>query len=189
MIVLQEHAENIAKALGEGWKRSTRFDETDSSWRAELEGPDNQVLFLSSTWGGKDRLFISGELVRYSQSGDLPYGMSRPSITVSIEKSAQQVARDITKRLIPDYLPKLAEVLKRKAERETFESNRKSLADQVAEITGGCVKEEMVYTGNWDLQVSGPESIRVQGHCNYLTLEQLKKINEVCPELFRKAIS
>ena len=186
MIVLQEHAENIAKALGEGWKRSTRFDETDSSWRAELEGPDNQVLFLSSTWAGKQRLYIAGSI---PQGTEWPYQVTRPEITVNIEKSAQQVARDITKRLIPDYLPKLAEVLKRKAERETFESNRKSLADQVAEITGGRVKEEMVYTGNWDLQVSGPESIRVQGHCNYLTLEQLKKINEVCPELFRKAIS
>jgi hypothetical protein len=30
------------------------------------------------------------------------------------------------------------------------------------------------------------ESSFFYGHCNYLTLEQLRKINQVCPELFRR---
>lgn len=183
---LQEYAQLIAAALtaqtGESWERSTRFDADDTNWRAELEGPKGAVLFVSNTWSGKGRLYI-GSTFPQGSSNFQP--TERPSITVSDEKSAQQIAKDIVRRLLPAYLPQLAIVLKRLAEANDFEARRAALAEEVAEVVGGRVQGEMVYGGGWDLQVSSANSIRLQGHCNYLTLDQLKKIVSVCPELFR----
>lgn len=178
---LQELATKIAEALGSDWKRSTRFDADDSGWRAELEGPANQRLFLSNTWASKGRLYISGDV---PQNAQIPYGEVRPSITVASTKSSQQIANDITRRLLPEYLPFLEKVLDSKAKSDAFKAGREALAAQVAVVVGGRVQGEMVYSGGWDLQVSSPDSIRINGNCNYITLEQLKKIKAACPELF-----
>ncbi|HXQ34291.1 MAG TPA: hypothetical protein VN843_09780 [Anaerolineales bacterium] len=179
---LQEFAELIAKALGSDWKRSTRFDSEDSNWRAELEGPGSQCLFLSNLWAREGRLYIGGS---FPQGAQLPYKAEVPSITVDAHKSAQQIARDITSRLLPRYTPLLETVLDSKTKAEEFEAGRQRLAAEVAIVVNGRVNGEVVYSHGWDLQVSGPDSIRVQGHCNYLTLDQLKKIQAVCPELFK----
>lgn len=184
-ILLQDHVENIAKALGKGWTRSNRFNDVDSSWRAVLEGPNDQELFISTTWAAKGRLYIGGSIPHGTDWG---YGVSRPEITVDENKSAQQVANDITRRLLPDYQPKLAAVLKRKAEHDDFEVRRNEAQQAVAKLTGGRINGEMVFTGGWDVQVSGPDSIRLYGHCLYLTLEQLKKISAVAPELFKSKL-
>lgn len=187
---LQEFAQLIAQALTnatEGvWTRSTRFDADDTKWRAEIDGPDSQRLFISNTWAGSNgRLYIGGS---FPDGANLPYKAERPSITVADTKSAQQIANDIIRRLLPPYVALLAIVLANKAQSDAFEAGRKTLAQQVAEVVEGHVRGELVDSfGGWTLQVSGPESIRVTGHCNYLTLEQLKKIAQVCPELFRKA--
>jgi len=101
-------------------------------------------------------------------------------------KPAAKMAADIKRRLLPEYQRILFVVLQRKSQAETFEANRKDVQAQVAMIVDGRLQGEMVYTGGWDIQVSGPDSIRFNGHCNYLTLEQLRKINQVCPELFRR---
>lgn len=181
-IILQDHAKNIANALGDGWKRSNRFDEMDFSWRAVLEGPDHQELFISNACAGKGRLYIGGSI---PAGADWGYGVSRPEITVDENKSAQQVAKDITRRLLPDYLPKLAVVLKRVAVHNTFVISRDEVLKAVAKLTKGRIQGEMVYTGSWDLQVSGPDSIRLYGNDLYLTFEQLEKIQAAVPDLFK----
>lgn len=181
---LQEFAALIAQALGGEWKRSTRFDAEDRNWRAELEGPGEQRLFLSNTWANKGRLYIGGE---FPTGAQLPYKADRPSITVDASKSAQQIAKDITRRLLPPYVELLATVLKMKSDADTFETGRQKLAQDVAEVVGGRVQSEMVHGwGGWSFQVSSPTSIRVYSNTAYLTLEQLRKIKDVCPELFER---
>lgn len=183
---LQEFAQLIAEALtnatGEQWTRSTKFDEMDSNWRALLVAPGEKSLFLSNTWASKGGRLYIGASFPEGTSNFQP--IARPSITVADTKSNVQVANDIKRRLLPEYNTLLAIVLKRKAEADSFEANRLSLAEEVAKVVGGRIQGQMVYSKGWDLQVSGPDSIRFQGHCNYLTLDQLKKIQSVCPELF-----
>lgn len=172
-------AEELSKATGATWTRTARFGDED--WRAEVAGPGAQALFLSNTWGGRGRLYISGS---FPNGVELPYKAERPSITVAENKTPDRIAADITRRLLPAYVALLITVLDKKAKAEEFEAGRQRLAAEVAIIVGGKVKEQMVYSKGWDLQVAGPDSIRINGNCNYITLEQLKKIKAACPELF-----
>ncbi len=41
--------------------------------------------------------------------------------------------------------------------------------------------------GSFDVQVCGPESLRLTGHCLYLTLDQLKRFKQAVPELFERS--
>jgi hypothetical protein len=177
----QEYITLIANALGEGWSRGTKYDDTDCDRRAVIVGPNSQELFLFNTRAAKGRLYISGSL---PQGCDWPYKADRPDITVAITKCATDVAKDITRRLLPRYAPILAKALEAKRDRDNFEAVRAALAAEVAAVVGGRVQGQMVYSKGWDLQVSGPELIRIYGNCNYLTLDQLTKIKDACPELF-----
>lgn len=178
--ITSQVAEELSRVTGETWTRTARLE--DENWRAEISGPGEQKLFLSNTWGGKGRLYISGS---FPDGVELPYKAERPSITVAETKNPEQIAKDVVRRLLPPYVTLLAVVLDRKAKAEEFEAGRKRLAAEVAIVVNGNVKGEMVYSKGWDLQISGPDSIRINGNCNYLTLDQLKKIQAACPELFK----
>jgi hypothetical protein len=41
--------------------------------------------------------------------------------------------------------------------------------------------------GSFDVQVCGPESPRLTGHCLYLTLNQLKRFKQAVPELLERS--
>lgn len=185
---LREYTTQIAEALGEGWAAKFYEDEAVcSAWRSQTTGPNYQVLFLSNTWAGRGRVYIGGSLPEGTQ---LPYKEFIPSITVSDAKLAGVVANDIKRRLLPAYTALLEKVLAIKADNDAFKASRESLANQVASAINGRIQGEMVYSGGgWNLQVSGPDSIRIQGHGNYITLDQLKKIVAVCPELFESEVS
>ena len=50
------------------------------------------------------RLFIRGEMPGGHGTTFLPHGATIPRITVSLSKTTQQIARDIERRFLPDYL-------------------------------------------------------------------------------------
>ena len=175
--------QNVAKEMGEGWAYIVPEPGNESTRHASMSGPNGQEVYFNNSRSGKDRVYVSGT---FPQGQSLPYNETRPSITMDGNKPAAKMAADIKRRLLPEYQRILALVIERKMQAETFEANRKNVQAQVAMIVDGRLQGEMVYTGGWEIQVSGPDSIRFYGHCNYLTLEQLRKINQVCPELFRR---
>ena len=191
---LREIAEEIALALGSDWTRSAKFDEDDAGertqWRARLEGPHGEALFLSNTWGPKGMLHISGWVPDYvdRQTVSIP---TMPSINVSLAKSPQAMAKDIQRRLLPEFRTILADLLKKHmADLERKDGIRKTKY-RVAEILGGLAKEdsELIYGhGSFDIQVCGPDSLRFHGHCLYFTLDQLARIKNAVPELFEREV-
>lgn len=187
---LKEIAESIAEALGQEWSRSTRFDLEDGSrqWRARLEGPGVEALFISNTWGPRGMLSISGwvpdDIDR--QSVRLP---EMAHINVSLSKTPEQMAREIQRRLLPEYRKQLAEVLKAHAADLEWKDGVRKTKQRVVEIIGGLLhndSEIVVGRGSTDIQVCGPDSLRFSGHCLYFSTEQLKKIYDAVPELFEK---
>lgn len=172
-------AEELSKATNTQWTLSAALE--DENWRAEIQGPGEHRLFLSNTWAGNGRLYISGS---FPNGAALPYNTERPSITVAENKDANKIAADIKRRLLPAYVELLTTVLINDSRAKAFEASRASLAEEVAKVVGGRVQGQMVYSKGWDLQVCSPDSIRINGNCNYLTIEQLKKIAAACPELF-----
>jgi hypothetical protein len=61
------------------------------------------------------------------------------SINVSVSKSPEQVAKDITRRLLPVYLPVLASMVAQRDESDRYRAERHVLATQVAALVGGKV--------------------------------------------------
>lgn len=191
---LRELAEKISTALGSDWKRSTRFDEDDAGelrqWRARIEGRNNEALFLSNTWGPKGMLHISGWIPDCvdRQTVSVPV---MPSINVSLTKHPQAMAKDIQRRLLPEYRTILAGLLQKHVADLERKAGIRNTKARVAEILGTSAKDdsELVYgQGSVDIQVCGPDSLRFYGHCLYLTVDQLARIKRAVPELFEREV-
>ncbi len=57
------------------------------------------------------------------------------------------------------------------------------IADHISREGREVISEQ----GSFDVQVCGPESLRLTGHCLYLTLDQLKRFKQAVPELFERS--
>lgn len=193
---LKQLSVEIAKALGSDWTRSTKYDAEDSQeigslrdWRARLENSrTGEILFLSTTWGKKGMLYVGGMFPDAIDRNSV--NLPQPaSINVNPAKSAEQIARDITRRLLPEYNKQLDEVLHKHMADLTHKEGVSKTKYRVAEILGGLAKadSDIVYGhGKVDVQVCGPDSLRFSGHCLYLTCDQLERIRKAVPELFEK---
>lgn len=119
---------------GEPWKAENAKFLSDK--HAYLAGPRGQKLFLHADkyWNTKDRIEITGEL----ESAHVPYDAKKDhTITVSADKKPALIARDINRRLLPEYREVLAATLKRKEENEADDALRAALVERIHEAWGG----------------------------------------------------
>ena len=72
--------------------------------------------------------------------GHSPYGKSCPKITVRDDRTGEQVAKAIASRLLPKYLPLLAQAVERKTAYDDAAAKAARLALELAEATGGKVQ-------------------------------------------------
>lgn len=106
-------AQDIAAQLGRGYQ-ATSIDEPDPSRptfpnkKREITHPDKlhwRLCLIFDYWdGGAGRISITGE---YPKAKDQQWGGSSNEITVSYSRSPQAIARDISRRLLPDYVEEL----------------------------------------------------------------------------------
>jgi hypothetical protein len=104
---LSQRVRDIGEALGrhrgERWYMGAGYN----SGQRTLQGPDGAVLYIVA--GGyrlAGRMSVAGSFPRTSMR------VVGESITVALTRTAQSVAADISRRLLPDYLAKLGEVRK-----------------------------------------------------------------------------
>lgn len=117
---LHQLARDIAAALGAPWAyKPGRGDEL--AHYAEIVHKDGYgVTMFQHT---REPLHFAGE---FPAGAYLGYQVARPSINCSPDKSPAQLARDITRRLLPDYLPLWEKAAQQVRDREEHE--RKVLA-------------------------------------------------------------
>lgn len=150
--LVQKIAPALATLTGQDW-RYVAPDEV-SHWAHIQLGSGEDVPTLSIQHSGRDnKLVVTGNYPRdYG-----PYGDRRPSCGVSDSKSIELIARDIGRRLLPDYLPIHAKALE--AKRRDMENRGKGLlvAEAIAKLLG---EEWREYNGGWVLIRYGNPSIR-----------------------------
>jgi hypothetical protein len=138
---LKEMAPKIATALGIGWTVSPETNGDPTDWRAILNGPDGQKLWLSTTWGSKGMLHIAG-IFPNGPGGQSykPYKSNEDrekySIQANFNKTPEQIARDIQRRLLPTYREALTEALNRKRSDEQAEIELEAFAAEIAALIG-----------------------------------------------------
>jgi len=80
-------------------------------------------------WGNKGKISVSGE---YPQDTRDRAG----SINVSITKTPEQVAKDITRRFLPEYKEKYTKAVAIKAERDAWNAKRDAIVDELSKLPG-----------------------------------------------------
>ena len=99
----QRLARELANALGRGW----HWKEPDESFpTGYVQGPDGRELGVSiETYGSrKGKVEIRGVLPRRDAKGDyFDAGVKAPSIGVGGDRGIDAIARDVQRRLLPDY--------------------------------------------------------------------------------------
>jgi hypothetical protein len=122
-----ELVRQIATALGPDWTyRNPSLDGTLSHW-AKIKNDDGYSISVTSQWPTY-ALHISGE---FPKDHHLGYNVSRPSINVSPAKTPEQIAKDIRRRLMPEYLPLWKQAKEQEQARNTFEAEQARLSDEL----------------------------------------------------------
>ena len=129
-------AAGICQELGQGWA----VKPCDLEHLVKFVHDDGHGLAIHATWDGPGRLSISGEYPRDAKSNTcygrsvIRYNGSLPKITVADTKTAKQIAGDIKRRLLPEYLEIYKKAVERKASADKYEAAQGSVLDRLARI-------------------------------------------------------
>jgi hypothetical protein len=104
----------VATELGAGWKLDALRDPSDDNGYRNLSHTDGRSFSMFvSIWGKHDgKVSVSGNW----NFGDrelgisFPYGKSQPKISVALDRGAAVIAREITRRFLPEYDKFFAEI-------------------------------------------------------------------------------
>ena len=134
--VLTSLAERVAESLPGEWT-VTPFPEDWGRAGAYLKEARSQAILIlgeSQEYSdrNKNKITISGDYPK-DRSGNTSQAR-RPKITVSGEKTGSQIARDITRRLLPEYLPLLERELEMSARWTAHEDRAVAVAEQIARL-------------------------------------------------------
>ena len=175
-IDLRKLGEEVAALLG--WRLGSAA-EGEGRWEkwARLERDDGSAVTLHLVTYPKTRLAISGIFPRDGQNGG-DYGPSghgtdqRVTIHVGAERPAKAVAGEITRRLLPAYLPQYAKALERKAADEEGRARADALADRLASVLGEKISDPhrngercvRLYRGEWygDVRIGHGGSVKIE---------------------------
>jgi len=134
---LAELAPKVPEALGDGWKREPTKNPDVTHYIALTHGEHERIgLHVAYPYG---RVEISGSLSHLRDArGETPYYRSEdnPKITATLSKSPEQIAADITRRVLPGYRAVLAAALHRVVESNAHLSATAAIAAKVAEAIG-----------------------------------------------------
>ena len=174
-IDLRKLGEEVAALLG--WRLAPAA-ESEERWEMKwvrLERDDGSAVTLHLVTYPKTRLAISGVFPRgdggdYGPSG---YGNDqRVTIHVGADRPAKAVAGEITRRLLPTYLPQYAKALERKAADEEGRARADALADRLASVLGEKISDPhrngercvRLYRGEWygDVRIGHGGSVKIE---------------------------
>lgn len=121
----QKHdlARKVATALGPDWKYSNPDRDGQIAHWVHVVHKDGYGICLSGGNTRNNPLHISGN---YPPKAS--YGNDRPSINASTDKTPEQIAKDIQRRLLPDYIALWTKVTTDLKRHEDFEQTQARIA-------------------------------------------------------------
>jgi hypothetical protein len=147
--------QEITSALGTPWTLTPLPE--GCRW-VELRHTEGYGFHLGNSWP-RGRLTITG-LWPHSATGEslAPWGQ-RAKITVTPHKTGVQIARDLTRRFLPVYLPQWREQCTRRDQREAYEQQTHAVGRRLALQIGADYHEDRrcVYFHHGTVTVSGED--------------------------------
>lgn len=142
---LQVLAREVASELGYRLKPIPKYQDY-LHWR-QLIGPGRELLGLSVMASGGsnyDRVHVGVQFEAEflgRRVWDVPNRTPRPEATVSITRSAKAIADEIRRRVLPDYLPLLAQCRAAVTEYGVAAAAAQKQAQELADMIGAAVDE------------------------------------------------
>jgi hypothetical protein len=123
------------------------------------------------------KIHVSSDLPKNAK-GETPYvtgygqlGKRMPSINVSFDKTPQQIAKDIERRLLPEYLPVLEKAVEQIADSDAYYNKTESFAEEIARIVGVEAKGNTVDFYRSKYPVFGEKHGKAEVHDDEVSLE------------------
>lgn len=143
-------ATDIAGYLGDGWAvvpvlcDSTEFATTHPHIRRASDGAE---FWLGLEWKNDARIDVHANWPRDARGQEVAphfsqyseFGAAAPAITFAVTKTAQQAAKDITRRFLTPFLPLWAKQAAVVAGRNDYRARKQAIAERVAVVVGGTV--------------------------------------------------
>jgi len=98
-------------------------------------------LQLGRNFREADRAVVRGNLPKANDGKTRPYGESGPTITVGVNRSGEAVAKDIQRRLMPDYDKVWAKGMQWVMEANAFDAAQETNVKMLAGILGAEVRK------------------------------------------------
>lgn len=122
------HPELVKGRERTGWKYDRRHNlnaDQELHWSAQLDGPNGEELHVSLDG---DKAVIRGTFKTRDVKGGYfdPHPEKRPEIKVTAARGPVVIAREIKRRLLPDYIPAFARVAARLQEHNNYIAERRS---------------------------------------------------------------
>lgn len=132
----------------------------------------SEIFITDACTTAKNRFNISG---RYNPNNEayreIPYGSEAPNITVAGDKTPEQIAADITRRFMPDFIRINAEVHEKQTAGLATERARESAMVQLEEATGERRSEHNRETLYWYHQKDEETTSRIDFKVKYFGKE------------------
>lgn len=137
-LAMESKIKSIAKILG--FELDNRNEEYYWGFNREISRGNKKLWVVALSYGTKDRIMISGSYPRDAKGSYInPYGYNESradKISVAASKTPEQIAKDITKRLLPEVERCLGIVQKQIDQNDNYHSSRKETIKYVADKTG-----------------------------------------------------
>jgi hypothetical protein len=139
---IERTADEVARHLGDMRGERWTVGEGWHDWQRRLHGPYGEALFISIDPRTPDRVRVSGELPKCDCR---PEG--NHTITVAATRRPLDIAIEIQRRLLPDYLRDLAWVRERNVRGEGQHVHRVRTLEHIAKLFGAVYQPEAYEPG------------------------------------------
>jgi hypothetical protein len=128
-------AEQVARHLDGAWSVEP-FPDDWGRHGAWLRGERGESLSIGETqeYSKRNKNLLDVGTDYPKEHGERGFSTRRPRISVSASKSGRQIASDIARRLLPDYLPLLEKVLSDLSERRSYENATSKITSLFASL-------------------------------------------------------
>ena len=138
--LLQSTGTVVAKELGAGWSVERRdSNEYDGGGGLHIVNVDGRSMYLSvASYGYKGKVDISGDYDYGDGSLGLgwPYGVSRPGISVGLERGGAVIAKEIQRRFLPGYDAVFSRIAKSVREATEYRDMQEGICARLAVLAG-----------------------------------------------------
>jgi len=122
----------VAKHM-DGWKY---YKEKDYNRPSIINSDGARVMFMGNGYGQHNRIELIGSFPRNCYPMYSDEKKFKTKITVSVTKKSELIARDITNRLLPEYLKIYEIIMERIATTDKIKKKAHDRMSEIAEIIG-----------------------------------------------------